>query len=283
MMSFGDGCHETGGGGGSWSVLFASAQEEGEEPLVPPPTSERTVVLSRGVVDTTMPSTNPLVLEFERQNSDFQYNPNSTIFLLPPSLPPRYETAYKQCNFAGEVVIPHSASIDLTDRFYGISKLMFEAAVMTVDYINTYRCGVHISSGNYSLRLITYGDNSDSDKIQAITQYIHSDAYNPDPLPKFLTAGYSSTMTQYVTPIAQANNRIVVTAGSARTSIYANNSYIFGMLPASALRFYWAFVATAKNKGAKSVAYLTEAGTSACSGVEEYAEEYGMELVAGTF
>ena len=235
--------------------------------------TERTVVVSRGLVDTTTPG-----IKFAA-DANVNVNPNSTIFWLPPTIPP----AVKECNFVGEVIIPHASSIDINDRFYGIAKLMLESAIMTIDHINTYRCGVHISSGNYSLRLITYGDNSDADKIQSITSYIHDRSLNPYPVPNFLTAGYSSTMTAHVTPTAQANERIVVTAGSARTSIYRDNPYIFGMLPASAARFYWAFVATAKKKGAQSVAYLTEAGTSACNGVEEYAIEYNMTLKAGEF
>ena len=79
---------------------------------------------------------------------------------LSPEDEERFRMTASQCAFAGEITLGHPMSIDYTDRFFQKSLFMMISLSMTVDHINTHRCGVSVRGQNYSLSLRTIGDSS---------------------------------------------------------------------------------------------------------------------------
>ena len=125
----------------------------------------------------------------------------------------------------------------------------------------------------YSVTLQTYGDNSDKNKTARIGEAIVNAT-------DFMLAGYSSSLTEFLAPIAQENGRLMVTGGSSLTSLHAENDLVFGILPPSGSFLDNAFKGISA-KGAKTVAYLTEEDVNSCLGAEELAETYGMIFLEG--
>ncbi|CAB9519143.1 Receptor-type guanylate cyclase gcy [Seminavis robusta] len=179
------------------------------------------------------------------------------------------------CEYADEIVLSHPMSIEYHDRHYVLGSLMLKAAQMTVDKINMWpNCGLSLQDGrNYSLTLQTYGDESDKNKTARIGTQIVQDNKTD-----FLLAGYSSSLTALLTPIAQDHRKLCLTGGSSRTSVHADRDYIFGLNPPSSAYLENAFVGTSRH-GAKTVAYIAEDSASACDGVADMATKYDMELV----
>eukprot|EP00797_Seminavis_robusta_P020412 Sro3117_g344100.1 Leu/Ile/Val-binding protein homolog 5 (606) ;mRNA; r:2-1821 len=182
--------------------------------------------------------------------------------------------AVRGCNYTDEIIIGHATSTGVQDRFYDISIQMLESAIMTIDHINRYpRCGVHLSSGNYSLRLLTYSDDSDPVKVQAISRYMaRSNAAH------LWTAGFSSTLTQHTAPIAQESDNLLIAAGASQTSVYANRPNVFGTFPPGDNQFHWAFYAT-RIRGAQTVATLQEDGATLCDGIPNFSQRFNMRYV----
>ena len=100
---------------------------------------------------------------------------------------------------------------------------MLDAIRMTVDYINTERCGVSIQGKNYSLSLRTIGDNSHREMTHAIAQKIVQET-------DFLLPGYSSFLSEPLAAVADANGKVLVTAGSSYTSVHSGRPTVFGMV-----------------------------------------------------
>jgi len=177
----------------------------------------------------------------------------------------------------GEIVLSHPMSIGKDDTHYVLGSQMLAAAHMTLDQINLWpRCGVTIQDKNYSLTLQTYGDQSDQNKTARIGRAIVNDNVTD-----FLLAGYSSSLTAFLTPIANDAERICLTGGSSRTSVHANYSYVFGLNPPSDAYLEYAFRGT-HEAGALTVAYLAEEGADACTSVPDMAAKYNMTVVNGT-
>ena len=109
------------------------------------------------------------------------------------------------CSFDGEIVVSHPMSMNENDRFFSIGQLQMNAIKMMTDYVNLYRCGVQVLDKRYSVKLRTYGDDSDESKVEAIANYTVIDS-------NFLLGPYSSTLTKVEAKVAQDNN-IVMIAG----------------------------------------------------------------------
>lgn len=181
----------------------------------------------------------------------------------------------ESCVYDGTVLLSHPMSIDKDDRYYVLGYQMLQAAHMTIDQVNRWpRCGLSVNDGkHYSVTLQTYGDNSDKDKTARIGEAIVNAT-------DFMLAGYSSSLTEFLAPIAQENGRLMVTGGSSRTSLHADNNLVFGILPPSGLFLNNAFKGIS-SKGAKAVAYLTEEDVNSCLGAEELEETYSMTFLEG--
>lgn len=183
----------------------------------------------------------------------------------------------RYCRFVGEIRLAHPMSAGRTDQYYVLGSQMLEAAHIVIDEINSWpRCGVHMQGRNYSLSLTTYGDESSPEKTAEIAKQIVK------PNVDFLLAGYSSSLTGILTPIAQENNKVCVTAGSSRTNVHSEKDNIFGLLPPANSYMDGAFGLT-KARGAKTVAFIAEEDIGTCDGAFDLAKEYDMELLEAAF
>lgn len=183
----------------------------------------------------------------------------------------------QQCNFVPgrAITFSHPQSIESNDEYYAVGILSLQALTMTVDYINTIRCGIKLQGQNYSILLQTYSDKSNEEIHEAI-------GYNIVNRTDFMLAGYSSDLTATIAPIAESNSRILVAGGSSRTSVYVNRSHVFGILPPSDSFLVQAFAGLSKYQP-KTVAYMQEDGVSSCKSIPDLAPSFGLELVAETF
>ena len=197
------------------------------------------------------------------------------------------------CDYAGDLVWSHPMSVDRKDRFYVLGSLMLEAAHMTIDLINMWpRCGLSLDGKNYSITLQTFGDESSLEKTIEIGKVLvdtakKSNPANPANASKsaafrtdFLLAGYSSGLTSGLSPIADAAGQVLLTAGASETSVHANMSHIFGLLPPSTSYLATTFQAL-QSKGARTAAYVQEEGVPNCNGVAEMAVKNGIEFLLG--
>ena len=195
-------------------------------------------------------------------------------------VPTSYFGASNGCVYDGGTIrLSHPSSVGEDDRHYVLSSQMLISAHITIDRINAWpRCGVHIHNRTYSLRLTTYGDESSKEKVTAIAHKIVQQQQEEETETDFVLAGYSSSLTAFLTPVTQDAGHICITAGSARTSVHANRDKVFGIL--SPVQFYLqpAFDAIRK-VGATSVAVITEDEAVACDGASDLAETYGMDFV----
>lgn len=179
----------------------------------------------------------------------------------------------------GEIVLSNPMSVQQDDKYYVLGSQMLKAAHITIDAINLYpRCGVKLGADNkrYALSLRTYGDQSDAGKTAAIGNVIVRDN-----ITAFMLAGYSSSLTSHLAPIAQESKRLLMTAGASRTSVHANRSHVFGVLPPGGSYLEYAIKGTS-SKGASTIATINEDGLLTCDGAPDLARKYGMEFLNAT-
>lgn len=169
----------------------------------------------------------------------------------------------------GQILLNHPSSLSPNDRQYGTANLMLEAAGMTIDRINNERCGVQVDGKRYALQLRTYSDDSDGNKTAAVTRAIINQS-------DFMLAGYTSGLSGFQTPVAEAHKKLVITAGASSTSVHAGKKYVFGLLPPSENYFGNAYQALSR-LGAKTIGFLYDDDFSSCK--PEYAETYGFEVL----
>ena len=161
------------------------------------------------------------------------------------------ESSVTDCNFTGEIVLGHPMSIDYTDRFFLGSLAMMITYSLTVDHINTHRCGVNINDQNYSLALHTIGDQSNRLQNKVIVEQLANEA-------NFFLGPYSSYLSQHVVDyVGPTNNQLVVTSASSKTSLHASQDHAFGIIPPTH-QYYTPVLEATASKGARTVVYLYE-------------------------
>jgi len=183
-------------------------------------------------------------------------------------------TATKSCKFNGTVTFSHPISLRETDRFFSTGQLLFTGMKMVVDYINAFRCGIHIGENNYSISLITYGDESSESKTREVGNIIvkNSDVF---------LAGYSSKLTGQLAPIAEEYEKILVAPGSSLPSVFKNRDWVFGTLGTGNSHRKIPIAALAA-KGAKSIAYVEEEGID-CGNLVDWATLYELNLTSSNY
>jgi len=107
------------------------------------------------------------------------------------------------CNFTGEVIISHPMSMNEEDKFFSTGQLQMKAIEMMVDYVNIERCGISLPSGAHSIKLRTYGDDSDKTKITAIANFTKDDT-------DFFVGPYSSGLTGNLASVVQENDNVLI-------------------------------------------------------------------------
>jgi len=172
------------------------------------------------------------------------------------------------CHYAGTIQLTHPMSIGRNDVYYVLGSQMLQSAHITMDQINAWpKCGVRLRASpdaartsQYGLSVQTFGDESSPNLTVDIGNYIVETKLAPT---DFMLAGYSSTLTKYLSPIAHHHQRVLITAGSTATDVHEDKPSVFGMLPTSDTFLDNAFLGLSE-KGAQTVAYLTEEGVPLC-------------------
>ena len=206
-----------------------------------------------------------------------------------------------ECDFDGELSIAHPMSLNENDKFFSTGQLQLKAMEMIADYINVQRCGVTLPSGQYSIKLKTYGDDSSKDKVEAIANFTKDDT-------DFFVGPYSSGLTGKLAPVVQDNNNVLIAGkyferilkphhgspityheyfscvigGAASTSVFSNRNGVFGTFPPTNKYMAEAIKALGE-QGAKSVATIYESAsftTGVCAAVPGLAGEHGLDVTS---
>ena len=181
------------------------------------------------------------------------------------------------CSFVGSVVLGGPSSIEPDDKFFNLAKKMYSSMTLTVDLINKYQCGVHLSSGNYAIEMITYGDETSQDTTRTIGNKL---VLNPEV--DVVLGGYSSGLTGPLSEITNSNNRLLMAPGAASTSVFQDRDYSFGNNPPSA-KYPSQGMAAVAEVGAKTVATVYEDvgfTKGACGGIPDLADIYDMTVTS---
>lgn len=189
------------------------------------------------------------------------------------------------CNteFSRELIISHPISLNEDDRQYRISNLQLQAYEMVLDYVNEKRCGVWLDENtNYLLKIRSFGDESDTESVAAIADYITQG--NATDANSFFLGPYSSTLTLPMANTTQNNGKLLIAAGAATSSIYEGRDLIFGTFPKAGVYLAQA-VEALSTVGAKTVASIYEDASftkSVCGSISSLAERFNMSVTSET-
>mmetsp|Transcript_26383 Transcript_26383/g.42761 ORF Transcript_26383/g.42761 Transcript_26383/m.42761 type:complete len:776 (+) Transcript_26383:5205-7532(+) len=178
------------------------------------------------------------------------------------------------CNFAGTIKLMNPMSLERGDRHFGYGLQMQSTNELIIDYVNHERCGIKVGGKNYSVSLETIGDSSSEDLMPKIAEEISGKA-------SFVLGPYSSDLTGHVSPVTQAAGKILVAGGSSRTSVYKGRNMTFGSLP-PADKFFVNTITALAAKGATTIAYVVEEGSSVCAQVPNLAAQHNLSVL-GSF
>ena len=141
------------------------------------------------------------------------------------------------CNFTGTVDLANPISLNPDDKYFNVGWLQQNAVMMTLDYINTARCGVALGGKRYRLALRTIDDGSSTSTVDTIAHLLfNSSASLPEGWnrPDILLGPYSSGLSSHWSPHAQKTGTLLVAGGASSTSVFAERELAFGTLPPSA-------------------------------------------------
>ena len=110
-----------------------------------------------------------------------------------------------------------STSTSPTSNFFQYGKQMSNSFQMAVDHINTY-------IENVSVSLTLCEDFSNSVNVL-------SNARESSSVSDFLLGPYSSTLTNVLANYTTTQGMLLATSAAASTSVFANRSLVFGLLP----------------------------------------------------
>jgi len=177
------------------------------------------------------------------------------------------------CTFVDEITISHPMSMHESDKFFKTGQLQMKAIQMMTDYVNVQRCGVELPDGRHSLKLRTYGDDSDKVKVEAIANHTVSDT-------DFFVGPYSSGLTEPLGSVAQENSKVLIAGGAAKTTVFSGRDGVFGTFPPTA-KYLSQAVKGLSEKGAASIATVSEDASftkAVCAAVPDLATEHSMTL-----
>ncbi|CAB9511219.1 activated protein kinase catalytic subunit alpha-1 [Seminavis robusta] len=181
------------------------------------------------------------------------------------------ESSEHDCLYNGEILLSHPLSLGVQTKHYDLAMHMLRSIHLTMDRVNGWpRCGVSVDGKNFSLAIQTYGDEGSVNKTLEIGSKIVNTT-------DFLLSGYSSTLVRPLAQVAQENKRLMVTGGSASSTVYEGRDHVFGIIPPSGSFRLPAFPALVA-AGARTFATIGEESTQ-CSGTEELAIQFGFEFV----
>ena len=196
--------------------------------------------------------------------------------VLPVALLLTVSLALAACS-SEEKVIKIGAAVSETGRYAEEGKHTREGYLLWEEWVNE-RDGIDVDGEPHKVELVMYDDESDPDTTaKLVEQLIDEDEVD------FLLGPYSSTLTQSAIEVAESRGVILVEGTGASETLFEQSfTNLFAVLtPAgsyteSALRLL-------ADQGARSVviAYAdTLFPRSVAEGAREWAERYGMEVLA---
>ena len=179
---------------------------------------------------------------------------------------------------SGEKVFKIGAAVSETGRYSQEGKLTREGYLLWEDWVNNEYGGIDVGGDRYKVELILYDDKSEPDMTAKLVERL----INEDEV-DFLLGPYSSTLTKPAIEVAEARGVILVEGNGASESLF-EHSYenLFAVLTPAGSHAE-SVLGLLAAQGAKSVviAYAdTLYPKSAADGVKQWAQRYGMEVLA---
>ena len=175
-------------------------------------------------------------------------------------------------------VIKIGAAVSETGRYTDEGNYTRKGYLLWEEWVNDERGGIDVDGETYKVELVLYDDESDPEtNAKLIERLIEEDEVD------FLLGPYSSTLTQSAIEVSESRGVIMVEGtGASETLFEQSYENLFAVLtPAGA--YTESALRLLADQGAKSVA-ITYADTlfpkSVAEGAQEWAERYGMEVLA---
>mmetsp|Transcript_26569 Transcript_26569/g.33836 ORF Transcript_26569/g.33836 Transcript_26569/m.33836 type:complete len:839 (-) Transcript_26569:94-2610(-) len=180
------------------------------------------------------------------------------------------------CNFTGTVVLGGPFSLEQGDKFFTIGSKQLVSYNLMVDYINRFKCGINLSTGNYAIELRSYDDQSDVQWTEVIAQKLAASDVD------IFLGGYSSTLTKPLAEVAHENAKLLLAPGAASTPVFDGKDKVFGTFPPTNKYLAQAVEGLAK-VGAKTIATVWEDAAftrGVCAAAPDLAETNQLELTS---
>ena len=175
-------------------------------------------------------------------------------------------------------VIKIGAAVSETGRYTDEGNYTRKGYLLWEEWVNDERGGIDVDGETYKVELVLYDDESDPEiNAKLIERLIEEDEVD------FLLGPYSSTLTQSAIEVSEPRGVIMVEGTGASETLFEQSfENLFAVLtPAGA--YTESALRLLADQGAKSIA-ITYADTlfpkSVAEGAQEWAERYGMEVLA---
>lgn len=129
-------------------------------------------------------------------------------------------------SFDGVVVIGSAATLAHGEPFYGYSRMQRRALVMFVDWVNGERGGLRVGDKTYGMRCVWVDDGGEKWQVTSAVAHAVRGA-NAD----FAFAGYSSDLSKFAAQQSHADDKVMMTWGTAVPSVHSQNDLTFGLMP----------------------------------------------------
>lgn len=186
------------------------------------------------------------------------------------------ETMEEEGGFDGKIVL--GAAVSDTGRYAREGQDTRQGYDLWLDWVNNEHGGIKVGDQNYEVEIIYYDDEGDPDTAaNLVERLITEDEVD------FLLGPYSSGLTMSTSAIAEKYGVIMVEGNGASESIFERGfQNIFAVLTPAG-NYTQSALKAAADQGAETVVVAyedTAFPTSVGKGAINWAEEYGMEVLA---
>jgi branched-chain amino acid transport system substrate-binding protein len=178
--------------------------------------------------------------------------------------------------FAGTILL--GAAVSETGRYAREGKDTRQGYDLWAEWVNNEYGGIKVGDERYKVEIVYYDDEGDADTAaNLVERLITEDEVN------FLLGPYSSGLTMSTSAIAERYGMIMVEGNGASEDIFTRGfQNIFAVLTPAG-NYTQSALKSLSDMGAKSVVIAyedTAFPTSVGQGAVQWAEEYGMEVLA---
>jgi branched-chain amino acid transport system substrate-binding protein len=180
-----------------------------------------------------------------------------------------------------------------SSKWYSYGLHMHNALRMLVDWVNTVRGGIQLSTDGTvkrQLQIISVDDGSVDANIAPITTgLIDGSLLGPMMAAcgegsagvDFILGPYSSGLTELAAKVTNAQGKLLMAPGASATSVFVNRSLAFGMLPPAATYMH-AGIELLYARQVKSMAFIFEDASATkdwCKGAVDKAKQLNITIV----